>query len=81
MQKSAVRNGHRLGAIRVGGPERDCKRKGVLAGAAKAGSLLLPAVPYLLMASRGGSCPSDEVQYGAQPGAGFKQKEGLGGRR
>lgn len=35
---------------------------------------VLPAVPYLLMASRGGSCPSDEVQHGAQRGAGFKQK-------
>lgn len=69
---------HRLGT--VGG--RGCRmglQAGVQAVAAKAGSVLLPAVPYLLMASRGGSCPSNEVQYGAQPGAGFKQKEGVGG--
>lgn len=42
---------------------------------------LLPAVPYLLMASRGGSCPSDEVQCWAQPGAGFKQRRKVGGEK
>lgn len=35
----------------------------------------------LLVASRGGSCPSDEVQLWAQRGAGFEQKEGGRGEK
>lgn len=53
------------------GPRRGCRQAGQHGDVA--GPFARCAV--LLTASRGGSCPSDEVQYCAQPGAGCKQKE------
>lgn len=58
------------------GPRRGCRQAGQHGDVA--GPFARCAV--LLTASRGGSCPSDEVQYCAQPGAGCKQKEEKEGR-
>lgn len=53
--------GCRVGAVASGRMQDRRCRIGVQAGAEKAGPPACHAV--LLMASRGGSCPSDEVQY------------------